>query len=194
MIPYKKKTSDTIRRIANGYFLFLNKLYQTVRIISITLLVVITAIVAYIVVLRYVFGTVPEWGREIARFLAIWMAFLYAAALIWKDDHLQVEVVFQKLSLKNRSRLRIVQLIFIIILSIILIEFGTIYALDGMDRISLAAGIPMGYALAIIPVTGFLFLLFSTGKLLQTILSPEILDVDYMRKYDSDASEELLDD
>ena len=78
------------------------------------LLFLITSIISYSVILRYIFNDSPSWAEEITRFFFIWSAFLSIGLCIRRQSSIRIDILLTALSEKGRCLLLVFVNIFII--------------------------------------------------------------------------------
>src|SRR5690606_25339657 len=66
---------------------------------------VMTLSVVWQVKSRYLFNISASWTEELARFCLMWLAMLGAAYITGKKEHIEIDILSGKLSLKNKRRL-----------------------------------------------------------------------------------------
>jgi TRAP-type C4-dicarboxylate transport system permease small subunit len=115
------------------------------------------------IILRYFFGNPFVWIGELATWLFIWLIYLGSIVLVHNNDHLKVDIVFERLpsAIKQWSRI----LVNLLVLSfLILIIYQTIIVLNkfGMTPSPSMKKIPMGF-------------FFSSGLVFATISAVDLL-------------------
>lgn len=78
------------------------------------LLFLITAIISYSVIMRYIFNDSPSWAEEITRFFFIWSAFISIGLCIKRQSSIRIDILLNVLSKKACRVLLILVNIFII--------------------------------------------------------------------------------
>ena len=78
------------------------------------LLFLITSIISYSVIMRYVFNDSPSWAEEITRFFFIWSAFLSIGLCIKLQSSIRIDILLTALSPKGSAALLSAVNIFII--------------------------------------------------------------------------------
>lgn len=78
------------------------------------LLFLITSIISYSVIMRYIFNDSPSWAEEITRFFFIWSAFLSIGLCIRRQSSIRIDILLTALSEKGRCLLLVFVNIFII--------------------------------------------------------------------------------
>jgi TRAP-type C4-dicarboxylate transport system permease small subunit len=187
---------DRFDYVFERWFSAMDRLEQALWTISIALMIILVFIIAGQVVTRYVFNWVPPWGGELGRTLAIWMSLLLLPALTWSDRNLQVEFVFEKLSLRMRRRIRTLQLLIITGFGAAFTYYGWAYATTaGFRSVSTSlhrliepifghgVELDMFYIYVILPLSGVLFVIMCISKLIQINYNPDQLEEDYRERY-----------
>lgn len=64
---------------------------------SALLLLAITAIVLYVVAMRYLFAQSPIWGEDVPRILFIWMTYIGIAVATKRGQNLRVTFILEKI-------------------------------------------------------------------------------------------------
>ncbi|MSQ70644.1 MAG: TRAP transporter small permease [Betaproteobacteria bacterium] len=94
---------------------------------------------------RYVLGISIIWADEAQIYIMVWMAFLGAVVVTWRQMHLRMDVLLQYLPERARAVLRIVELSTLLVLSgfVLLQSSRYVGQMMTLDRKSDTAGIPM---------------------------------------------------
>ena len=145
-----------------------NKILEWFLIVIFALLVLD---VLFQVFSRYILGTSFTWTEEFARFSLIWMTILGAAYLNAKREHLSMDFLYQKLSLKNKRKASILIEVFIFLFALIVMVVGVlnlVYTTLHLEQLSGTLRIPLGYVYAILPFSGFLIMCFSIYHIANT--------------------------
>ena len=130
----------------------------------ITIFALLVLDVLFQVFSRYLMGTSFTWTEEFARFSLIWMTVLGAAYLNAKREHLSMDFLYQKLSLKNKRKASIIIEVFVFLFALIVMVIGglnLVYTTLHLDQLSGTLRIPLGYVYAVLPFSGFLIMCFS---------------------------------
>lgn len=124
------------------------------------------------VIARYLFNHSFSWSEEIARFLFVWTVFIGSALIIGDKGHMAVKLLSVKLEGKAAGTVLnvIVELCGLAFILIMIIQ-GSKMANVMMFQISPALGIPMGYVYSIIPISGFLMLLYFIKNIIDIFYS-----------------------
>ncbi len=106
--------------------------------------IVMVAIVAVQIVLRYVFGHPFVWADELANWLFVWVIYLGASVLVRYDAHLKVEILVDRLSPRvNQWRALFVNLLVLAFLLLLFVQTIGLLQKFGTIR-SPAMRVPMG--------------------------------------------------
>jgi len=110
---------------------------------------------------RYVLKDPSSFTDELARYLLIWLSLLGSAYMVGEKEHIAINILSKKLSIKLQS---------VIVNGSILIFAITVMIIGGMylvvtvlslDQLSATLQIPMGYIYLAIPLSGILISFYS---------------------------------
>jgi len=137
------------------------------------------------VVLRYFFNSPTVWANELAQMLFGAYAILAGGYILRIGGHVNVDILYSRLSRKSRAALDIVtSLLFFLFCGMLLIYGGSL-AWDSLSRFehSQSAWNPPLYpAKLMIPLASFLLMLQGLAKLIRDILILSNIDVDVPRE------------
>lgn len=137
------------------------------------------------VVLRYFFNSGLTWAEEVSRFLFIWLIFLGSIVAFKDNEHLGVDTMVQKLSIKGRKVLFIVNcLIILATFAMVLVGSWQLTMLN-VDQSSPAIGLPYAYVYSSGVVVSIGFGLI-TAKNLYLMITGKIRDKDLIMTTDSE--------
>lgn len=118
-------------------------------------------LIFYGVVMRYVFNNPQAWVEEVSRYSIIWGTFLGFGMALKHNQHIQVDILYDRLNATGKYIINLVATALSIIFCIIYIYYGwnlvTTRFHSGM--VSLDMRIPMWIVYLILPISGVLFLL-----------------------------------
>jgi len=121
---------------------------------SAMLLIIMTILIFFQVVSRFILNAPLAWSEEIARYTFIWLIYISAALAVKHKEHIRVEILLS--FLKGRTKI-----IFYIITDILFLIFSYFLFKEGISlvamltkhgQISPAVGFSMNYVYAIIPI------------------------------------------
>lgn len=120
--------------------------------ICIVAIFIMTVIVLYSVVMRYIFKAAPFWGEEISRYILVWVSLLGASLAFGNREHAAVEFFTNKLSERAQKLVIRATDILSLIFFAYVIKYGIMSAIGGLKMASPATGIKMFYPFLGIPV------------------------------------------
>ncbi|WEJ34307.1 TRAP transporter small permease [Devosia sp. SD17-2] len=129
-------------------------------------LVVMTAIVAYQVFMRYVINASPSWTEGAAIMLMSWFIFLGAAVGVRENFHMGFDVLLYALPPSGKKYLRSISDIAIFGFAFGMVYFGGELALRGWTVRIPVLGIPQTFTYLPVVISGALMMLFSLERLL----------------------------
>lgn len=94
---------------------------------------------------RYVFGATVIWADEIQIYIMIWMAFLGAVVVTWREMHLRMDLLFKMLSPRLQNIVRLAEFAAMITLAGVVVALSGQYAYNMfvLGRLSDVAQVPM---------------------------------------------------
>lgn len=118
-------------------------------------------LIFYGVLMRYVLNNPQAWVEEVARYSIIWGTFLGFGLALKHNQHIQVDILFDKLNKPMQFVLNIVATTLSIIFCLIYTYYGFVLVENrySSGMVSLDVGIPMWVVYLILPISGILFLL-----------------------------------
>jgi C4-dicarboxylate transporter DctQ subunit len=152
-------------------FSVLNKI---IEVTSVVILVLVSLVVFYSVLLRYVFKSPLAWSEEVARYMFIWMVFLGFSIAEKSGDHFRIEVFIEMVTPKVRLIIEIFLNILIFYALFVLFQEGMNYYQQGKSGLSTILEMPLNYiyiALPISMVLTFLNRLDTAQKQIRELLS-----------------------
>jgi len=128
--------------------------------IVVVFVAVMSLIVGYSIVGRYILNAAPFWPEEVSRFLMVYMALIGAAVAFKNREHVGLQFIIERLfPAKARRWVMLVTDIWTLIFFAFVIVYGCKFASQGIGIISPATEIKMVYAYSGVPIgAGFCFL------------------------------------
>lgn len=123
------------------------------------IIVFLSIIVFYDVVARYFFNASTSFGFDTATWLTALAALLGGGHVQLKDEHIRVDILYEKFSDRKKSIVDLITHFFILVMVITLIWFGGSQVLNLYEQGSVASSglnIPLWIKWTIIPIGGFL--------------------------------------
>lgn len=116
---------------------------------------------------RYVFAQAILGADEIQVFVMVWMTFLGAVVVTWREQHLRMDVLFGFLPAPLKKAVRLLEALLLVTLAGFALVQSVRFAalMVSVDRTSEAAGIPMVIPHAALVVGFALIMLLGTVRL-----------------------------
>lgn len=144
---------------------------RLIRKFSLGLLSMLVVVVFLNVIMRYVFSESLIWANELSRFLMVWFALLMTSVLVNQDDHLNVDMLYDRFSREMKYRIQVGMTMLYTVLGLVWVNFGLQYVLEaGIRATAPALGFQMFWVYSIVPISGALVSLFSIGRLVRLVL------------------------
>ena len=153
-----------IRKIVDGLTLW-------AAVVGGLLFVVITLIVFYEIVARYLFNSPTTWSIDVSIYLVIWATFLGAAYTLKEGGHIMVDVVLVKFSIRKVHIIRRAAYTLVLAFCLVLMWRGTLACIDAVryGEVTLSAHrFPLWLPMTAIPVGSFLLSLQSVFKIIDS--------------------------
>lgn len=113
---------------------------------------------------RFVLKDSSSFTEELARFLLIWVGLLGASYAAGKKMHLAIEVFQEKLQGKALIWVEIGIQVFIFLFALLAMVYGglrLVFITLKLNQVSAALQIPLGYVYLVLPMSGFLIMLYT---------------------------------
>lgn len=128
-------------------------------------LVVMTAIVGWQVIGRYILSSSPSWTEQAAQVLMIWFAFLAAAAGVREGFHIRIVALEEALPPGPRRILQAIAAVVVAACGIAMLVMGGELVARTWSHTIPSLGIPRGLAYLGLPISGGLIFVFAIEKL-----------------------------
>ena len=138
------------------------RLDKVLEFICCTLLALMTILVTWQVVSRYLLNNPSTVTEELVLFSFVWMGLLGGAYLFGKNEHMAMTFLFDKLSEKNQIKVRIFFELVIMAFAVFILVFGgwNMSKLS-MGQLSSSLQIPMGYIYLALPLSGITTMIYN---------------------------------
>lgn len=128
-------------------------------------LIAMVGVISWQVFGRFVLNSSPAWTEQAALILMIWYVFFAAAAGVWEQFHIRIDLLEQSLSEKGKSRLLIAIHTLGAVFGLVLLIYGAQLAWLVRDFVVPSLGISRGIAYLPIPFVGLLTIVFSSAHI-----------------------------
>lgn len=129
-------------------------------------LVVMTVIIGWQVIGRYILSSSPSWTEQAAQVLMIWFAFLAAAAGVREGFHIRIVALEEAASPRVRRLMQIVSALVVAGCGLAMLVLGGELVLRTWGHTIPSLGISRGLAYLGLPISGGLILVFAIEKML----------------------------
>lgn len=124
---------------------------------------------------RNFLGTTIIWSAEFATMCFIWIAFMGSTAAARRSEHFNVDLIERWAPAGSRLDfwLKVLAAAVFSGFGAVLLINGINFVEAGMSRFSFSLGIPQGYTMVIMPVSGALFLFYGLLDLMELFWNKE---------------------
>ncbi len=137
---------------------------KKLELVLITLMSLLVINVLWQVLSRYILSSPSSFTDELAGYLLIWVGVLGAAYVAGQKQHLAIDLLIQKSSVKNQKRLNIFINICIALFALFVMIIGGSWLVITRFQFNVSSAalhLPLGYVYLIMPVSGLLILYYS---------------------------------
>ncbi|WGF87810.1 TRAP transporter small permease [Marinivivus vitaminiproducens] len=127
---------------------------RLIEVLCNLMLAAMTAIIATLVLSRNLTGYSPPWSEEITRYLLIWLTMMGATVLLWRNDHIRLDLLNAKLSPRLQFGLSIVLRVLVLGFLVILTQQGWLAALARSATRAPASNLNLFWPYLALPVGG----------------------------------------
>lgn len=139
-----------------------NGLNKVLEFICCVLLALMTIFATWQVASRYVFSNPSTVTEELVLICFVWMGLLGAAYLFGKQEHMAMTFLFDKLSEKNQSKVKLFYEVIIMAFAVLVLVFGGWNMSQlSMGQLSSSLQIPMGYIYLALPLSGVITAIYN---------------------------------
>jgi TRAP-type transport system small permease protein len=142
------------------------------KIIQFILFSTMIIVVAYEVVMRYIFLNPTMWSEALARYCMIWLVLFGMALSIFYREHIRVDYFVFNFSPTIQKILGYIRLLIVLVISLVLIRAGYIMAVSNITQIAPGLHIPVFWKYISVPVTSTLALYFVVQKIIRRDTDP----------------------
>ena len=131
--------------------------------VSVSILSVVTILQ---VIARFIFSNPIPWGQDIIRLSFVYLVFFGGAYCVFKNEHLNIDIVFNILNEKSKKTILIIFFIF-------LVYYGFIFTKTGLNQKAPYLDIPMAIYYLSLPIAALTMTYFQVRKLWKDLLGGE---------------------
>jgi len=130
------------------------------------------AVLVYEVFMRYIFASPTLWAYGTSQRLFASYYLIAGAHVLLHKGHINMDVIYNKLSVRTRAFLDVLTAVFVIGTGFALTWYGGLFAWKSitiLERCNSAWNAPVYPAKAMVPIAGFLLMLQAINKLIHDI-------------------------
>ncbi len=140
-----------------------------------TILAVMTVLVTWQVITRFIFKSPSSITEALAKYLFVWLVLITAAYVVGKREHMAIEFFVSRYSARTKAIFDIIVEISIFLFAAIVLTYGGGYiAMNAMGQADSALSIPMGIIYLALPVSGILSMVYSTCNIIDDLKALKI--------------------
>lgn len=154
-----------------------NVMNKIVEFMSCLILALMTILVTWQVITRFVFASPSTITEALAKYLFIWLVLVSAAYVIGKREHMAIEFFVGRFPKKIQNILGLISEVVIIIFAAVVLTYGGGYiAMNAMSQMDSALPIPIGIVYTALPVCGILSVFYSVCNFIDLVKSVRGID------------------
>ncbi|MEE4117283.1 MAG: TRAP transporter small permease [Marinilabiliaceae bacterium] len=118
---------------------------------------------------RYLMNEPSSWTDELAGYLLIWVGLLGGAYASGQKDHLAIDLLPRKLTIKGRRYLYLIinGLIALFAISVLIAGGSRLVSISfRLDQVSPALALPVGYVYLVLPLSGAFILFYAIDDII----------------------------
>ena len=135
---------------------------KALEFICCVLLALMTILVTWQVISRYLLNSPSTITEELVLFSFVWMGLLGGSYLFGRNEHMAMTFLFDKLSEKNQSKVKLFYEVIIMAFAVLVLVFGgwNMSKLS-MGQLSSSLQVPMGYVYLALPLSGITTVIYN---------------------------------
>jgi TRAP-type C4-dicarboxylate transport system permease small subunit len=157
----------------NTMIRFLNQLERVIIAITAGILGLLACVVGWQVVARYILQSGQFWVEEISLIGMMWAALLGAAACMWTDSHVRLEMVLSRFPPGLRKWVLTFTDGIVLWFCFLMFKEGIFLVQRTMGGEMSALRVPIGSTYIILPVSAVLMFLFVLARAIKRFGSPD---------------------
>lgn len=144
-----------------------NYIDKFTEILSSVILAIMTILVTWQVITRFVLKSPSTITEALAKYLFLWLVLITAAYVIGKREHMSIEFFVGRFSRKIQFILGIIsEMVIMLFTAIVLTYGGGFIALNAMSQTDSALPIPVGIIYMALPISGILSVFYAFCNIL----------------------------
>lgn len=143
----------------------ISKIDNVIKWLLIVMMALLVTDVTWQVLTRFILPQPSSFTEEVARFLLIWISLIGGAYAYRQNSHLGFDLLVKKISVTKAEYLRKFCCCLVSIFAVLVLIIGGANLVEmtwTLGQRSPVLNIPMAFVYSVIPLSGFLFLMYST--------------------------------
>jgi TRAP-type C4-dicarboxylate transport system permease small subunit len=140
---------------------WLDRAERLITAATAVIMIILSVLICWQVFSRYVLHSSPFWIEEMSVISLMWIGLLGAAACVWTESHMSLELVVSRLPETFRIWLRAATDIVIGVFALVLCERGIFLVQKTMSGTLSSLPLAVGYTYLVLPIAGGLMVLFA---------------------------------
>lgn len=138
----------------------LDRLERLLTAVTAVIMIILSALICWQVFSRYVLNSSVFWIEEISVISLMWIGLLGAAACVWTESHMSLELIVSRLPETFRAWLKVATDIAIGVFAFFLCERGIFLVKRTMSGTISSLPLAVGYTYLVLPIAGGLMVIF----------------------------------
>lgn len=136
------------------------------------LMLALIVIITIQIVGRSIIHITTHWTEEVAKYVLIWLTFLGGSVVLYRSEHLIVDLFYVKFPTRVRHWVHLFSDLFILAFCLYAAYFGIMLCMNRfvLKFVSPAARIPRVYVYSALPVGALLMIVYNLWDIWQTVL------------------------
>jgi TRAP-type transport system small permease protein len=139
----------------------LDRLERLITAATAVIMIILSVLICWQVFARYVLNSSPFWIEEISVIALMWIGLLGAAACVWTESHMSLELVVSRLPETLRIWLRAATDMAIAGFALFLCDRGIFLVQKTMGGTLSSLPLAVGYTYLVLPIAGGLMVVFA---------------------------------
>ncbi|HYH03275.1 MAG TPA: TRAP transporter small permease [Bacillota bacterium] len=150
---------------------WLTKMERILTGFTAVIMLVLSILICYQVFARYVLNNSPFWIEETSVIGMMWIGLLGAAGCVWTDSHMNLELIVSRLPQAMQAWTRGIVYLIVGSFSWFLLTQGS-FLVNELKTATLSTmpSVSLGFSYLVLPVSGFIMVLFSVIKAVKVVM------------------------
>ena len=149
---------------------WLDRVERMITATTAVIMIILSVLICWQVFSRYILNSSPFWIEEISVISLMWIGLLGAAACVWTESHMSLELVVSRLPETFRIWLRAATDIMIGVFALFLLERGIFLVQRTMGGTLSSLPLAVGYTYLVLPIAGGLMVVFALVRAINGVV------------------------